>query len=351
MPPHSSKSAVLIVHGFNDPYAKDGPPGLSLQRGVRACDRWRSTSVYDYTWSSGTASPDIVDLLNPTLRELIGPVRDRVRAYNVAVRRAQEIEANRFHRQLEALMREGYESVDFVAHSLGAHVVRSGLMLADDATLQMVENVYVVGGAVQSFRSWWSIATRIGGTIYNFSSKHDDVLAVYHKWYLNKGQINPKNGRPIGLPSAHGTTEAKRGIDTRLRNVHNLDISSALVKHDYGRLIPEIVDEFAPGVPPRTCRLQGGWRDEFYWDPAPVSAPLSARRRSRGATVEIVQRALTTLPEGTPGRVPAAAVDGIFGPTTRDAVRGFQHAHGQRADGIVGAETWAALVGEPTYSL
>jgi peptidoglycan hydrolase-like protein with peptidoglycan-binding domain len=38
------------------------------------------------------------------------------------------------------------------------------------------------------------------------------------------------------------------------------------------------------------------------------------------------------------------AVDGVFGPKTRAAVRGFQQALGITVDGIVGPVTWRALV-------
>ncbi len=42
----------------------------------------------------------------------------------------------------------------------------------------------------------------------------------------------------------------------------------------------------------------------------------------------------------------AVAVDGIFGPVTADAVRAFQRSKGLTADGIVGNQTWPALLVE-----
>ena len=43
-------------------------------------------------------------------------------------------------------------------------------------------------------------------------------------------------------------------------------------------------------------------------------------------------------------QVPVIPVDGIFGPNTKDAVIAFQNYAGLTPDGIVGANTWAALL-------
>jgi peptidoglycan hydrolase-like protein with peptidoglycan-binding domain len=58
---------------------------------------------------------------------------------------------------------------------------------------------------------------------------------------------------------------------------------------------------------------------------------------SKGEDVRTVQHLLTQ--HGHP-----VTVDGIFGPVTESAVEAFQSAHGLGSDGIVGVQTWPALL-------
>lgn len=85
--------------------------------------------------------------------------------------------------------------------------------------------------------------------------------------------------------------------------------------------------------------------------PAPdTAAPytgvqLPLRELSQGSTgqsVEAVQRLLHTMGYDLGTRDP---FDGNFGPKTQTAVRAFQQAKGLTADGIVGRQTWSALLG------
>ena len=63
------------------------------------------------------------------------------------------------------------------------------------------------------------------------------------------------------------------------------------------------------------------------------------REGSAGAAVKALQAHLNTW-----GAKPAVVVDGIFGPQTLAAIKAFQRARKLGAEGIVGPETWRALL-------
>ncbi len=70
--------------------------------------------------------------------------------------------------------------------------------------------------------------------------------------------------------------------------------------------------------------------------PVPGCTPVTVQQGSSGETVKTAQYLL--LAHGY-----SLTVDGAFGPGTAGVVRSFQSAHGLGADGVVGAQTWAAL--------
>lgn len=68
------------------------------------------------------------------------------------------------------------------------------------------------------------------------------------------------------------------------------------------------------------------------------------RQGSTGPNVVIIQSSLNRISQNYPAIPKIPAIDGIFGSRTDAAVRAFQHIFGLSIDGIVGPETWYALV-------
>lgn len=73
--------------------------------------------------------------------------------------------------------------------------------------------------------------------------------------------------------------------------------------------------------------------------PKTLAGCPTCRRGARGNITRLIQERLNSLGFN------CGKVDGIFGGGTRAAVIAFQRAHGLSADGIVGKNTWRALLG------
>lgn len=286
----------------------------ALRQGVRSCRAWRQHQVRDFKWGACLTFSEakaVADRSGPSLRRLI----------------AQQA-------------RDGVPEVDIVAHSLGTRLVYMALNRKWPPSWPRIRNVYLMGGAFQAFRSWWRIADQVSGHVYNFSSSHDAVLRYAYHLYINR------NGRPIGLPNDAPSARSERGILTRLRKVVNLNVSNTVAGHSgYAENLDQLVRwAHRLGAKRDALPRDGTWRDDFYWAPAPSFSLRGRYRTSRGAYVEIVQRALSAE---TPRLMPVGAIDGVWGPRTKRAVHDFQRSRGLRADGYVGADTWEHLVGKP----
>lgn len=72
--------------------------------------------------------------------------------------------------------------------------------------------------------------------------------------------------------------------------------------------------------------------------PQPKPVPQTLKRQAKGDDVKMLQETLTNLGINV-------KVDGDFGNGTFEAVEKFQKAHGLHADGVVGPQTWKALLG------
>lgn len=72
------------------------------------------------------------------------------------------------------------------------------------------------------------------------------------------------------------------------------------------------------------------------------SYPDAIQEGNRGQKVEHLQYMLAVISQFV-DEVPTLAVDGIFGPATRQAVLGFQRFAGLPQTGVVGAQTWDAI--------
>lgn len=99
-------------------------------------------------------------------------------------------------------------------------------------------------------------------------------------------------------------------------------------------VVPVVHPVPAPRPAPESGPVEGTWVQRLAKSLPVLKAPLSSRRSVRKV------QALVNVASGNP-----LTEDGGFGPKTTAAVRGFQRAYGLADDGVVGAKTWGALIG------
>ena len=88
-----------------------------------------------------------------------------------------------------------------MGHSLGARVIHNILCSLATTDMQIVEEVHLLGGAVDCDEKSWMFAKRsVSGKIYNYYSDHDDVLRYLYKvgTFFSSTPVgrNPINGDP-----------------------------------------------------------------------------------------------------------------------------------------------------------
>lgn len=93
-----------------------------------------------------------------------------------------------------------------------------------------------------------------------------------------------------------------------------------------------------PNVPAEVLAFHETSQPTTPVPPTPAPTPPTLRRGATGGDVRTLQQALTR--HGFP-----AAPDGQFGPKTEAAVRAFQRSRRLTVDGVVGPQTWRALLG------
>lgn len=80
----------------------------------------------------------------------------------------------------------------------------------------------------------------------------------------------------------------------------------------------------------------------YYPEPGSQPFPNVLQEGDRGESVKVIQYVLSVVAEFY-SNIPSVAIDGIYGPATKNAVIAVQRMTGLTQDGIMGPQTWAAL--------
>ena len=168
---------------------------------------------------------------------------------------------------------------------------------------------------------------------WNVNPQVGDVV-----FFLVNGAIN-HTGIVTAVGSGSITCVEGNSGDMVSRNTYPLN-SPRLA--GFGRPRWEIVEKLAE--PEETEPVQDQAETPAEETPAASSFAVNLRTLQRGDVSEIV-RAAQMLLIGRGWRCGPWGADGEFGPDTEDGVRRYQRSRGLEADGVIGPDTWRALLG------
>lgn len=140
--------------------------------------------------------------------------------------------------------------------------------------------------------------------------------------------VSHREAALAGYASNHGDPESwMKHFDD---NMDKFRARVAALLGEAAPVAPEVIPEVTPSVDPKPVQTGGG---------KTVTIEMNVLSKgSKGEQVKTLQRLLTAI------GYPCGAVDGSFGSNTLAGVRSFQKANNLEVDGIVGKNTWTALL-------
>jgi murein L,D-transpeptidase YcbB/YkuD len=186
-----------------------------------------------------------------------------------------------------------------------------------------------------------------------------EVITVVEEPAVAEISQEPAVAEALGNPNEDETATLNPPSDTLHHAVSHDDsiLYKAMrnvdqVNEQPAAIAPSTVAEHAPvtEIPEEPAVLEETDEAELVFLSPPYPGTLQ-RSGSCGDSVALIQSYLNGLRATHGFNWPALQVDGIFGPSTRNAVTAFQLQYGLTADGIVGPITWDRLIDEFDASL